>query len=242
MYYTDPTTHKFRCIRTTSQVENLNRRYNHLMAGRRQGQETADALTLNFMARSGLDQARRAGRGVDTGGVYDIALASNLHDCYPADQLPYPVLQQRLERARSALVELFGFKWQTQQIVDTVLAPDSTPGLEEQQVVADEDEPWALPGAAGKQARVGWVGSSCLTGTNACAGAPAEVEDEASAELEPGAALEQFDTWLLSLPVRLCVGWAGDFAFVQLHLQVDHVVYPIEHTPYCSSRGDPVPL
>lgn len=110
MYYKDPASGRLRSIRTTSQVENLNRRYNGLLQGP-VSPELSDDLSLEFCGRNNIDQAARAGCSLGL-PAYDPLLASQLNACYPAGQKPYADWDARRDVALRHRTERFGFKWQ----------------------------------------------------------------------------------------------------------------------------------
>ncbi|GLC50050.1 hypothetical protein PLESTB_000336900 [Pleodorina starrii] len=122
MYYIDPATKQYRSIRTTSQVENLNRRFNALLQGCVLP-GLADALILDFAGRNNIDQALRAGRGLGLPeSMYNLYLASRLNKCVPAGlSLPFPAWAKIQQLAAAGVVERFGFKWQEQLAVEAIL-------------------------------------------------------------------------------------------------------------------------
>lgn len=144
MYYRDPGTQQFRSVRTTSQVENLNRWYNGLLQGPVQP-GLSDALSLEFAARCNIDQAARAGHSLGVPG-YDLQLISALNSVYPPDQKPYPRWAEREQLAQNSVQEGFGFRWQQQSIAEAIYAANrQDEGEDTAWVEGDED----ADGAAG---------------------------------------------------------------------------------------------
>eukprot|EP00198_Chlamydomonas_reinhardtii_P012033 XP_001701370.1 predicted protein [Chlamydomonas reinhardtii] len=122
MYYMDETGH-WRSIRTTSQVENLNRRYNGLLQGP-VAPGLCDHMTLDFLARSNIDQAARRRQPVDPAlppHFYDLSLVTRINSCFPKGAEPFGTWEARRRAAAEAPVELFGFKWQEAQVTGALV-------------------------------------------------------------------------------------------------------------------------
>ncbi|GLC52588.1 hypothetical protein PLESTB_000646300 [Pleodorina starrii] len=141
MYYIDPATKQYRSIRTTSQVENLNRRFNALLQGCVLP-GLADALILDFAGRNNIDQALRAGRGLGLPeSMYNLYLASRLNKCVPAGlSLPFPAWAKIEQLAAAGVVERFGFKWQEQLAVEAILEASAETTMPEVPVVLDDED------------------------------------------------------------------------------------------------------
>lgn len=122
MYYMDETGH-WRSIRTTSQVENLNHRYNGLLQGP-VAPGLCDHMTLDFLARSNIDQAARRRQPVDPAlppHFYDLSLVTRINSCFPKGAEPFGTWEARRRAAAEAPVELFGFKWQEAQVTGALV-------------------------------------------------------------------------------------------------------------------------
>ncbi|GFR51900.1 hypothetical protein Agub_g14381, partial [Astrephomene gubernaculifera] len=143
MYYVDPKTGLFRSIRTTSQVENLNRRFNSLLQGSVLP-GLADALIMDFVGRNNVDQASRAGESLGLPlAMYDLHLVSRINACVPPGAVkPFEKWAALQDRVSASAVEDFGFKWQERQIREALLevAAAEAAGASVQVVVDEEDD------------------------------------------------------------------------------------------------------
>ncbi len=140
MYYQDGAGN-YRSIRTTSQVENLNRRYNNIIkAGIKP--ELADAIIADFTGRNNISQAVRAKHSLGLPpGAFDLSLVSRLNALCPRGRELFPEWARLEKDAEVSRVEHFGFRWQERQATEAMLeAVQALEGLREPPVVVGEVE------------------------------------------------------------------------------------------------------
>lgn len=137
MYYQDGAG-QYRSIRTTSQVENLNRRYNNIIkAGIKP--ELADAIIADFTGRNNISQAVRAKHSLGLPpGAFDLSLVSRLNALCPRGRELFPEWARLEKDAEVSRVEHFGFRWQERQATVAMLeAAQALEGLCEPVVVGE---------------------------------------------------------------------------------------------------------